>query len=120
MLKWLRSNEPGELALPAIVIGELQHGAEMTRKQDPGKAEEIDRWTDRIIRVWRIVEMDARIAREWARLMGRRDRTRFEDAMIAATARIHGLVVVTRNTKDFEGFEVEVLNPFLYAQGKLD
>ena len=56
--------------------------------------------------------MDAAIFREWARLMHRRSDTLHEDAMIAATARVHGLTVVTRNVSDFKGFDVPLLNPF--------
>jgi toxin FitB len=57
--------------------------------------------------------------REWARLMaGKADRL-LEDAMIAATAPVRGLVVVTRNVRDFEMFRVEVLNPFKGAQAGL-
>lgn len=56
--------------------------------------------------------MDAATFREWARLMHRQSDTVYEDAMIAATARRHHLTVVTRNTRDFVRFEVELLNPF--------
>ena len=57
--------------------------------------------------------MDAPAFREWARLMRRRSDTLAQDAMIAATARVHRLTVVTRNTKDFEAFDVSLLNPFV-------
>ena len=57
--------------------------------------------------------MDAFIAREWGRLMERKSKVLFEDAMIAATARIRQLIVVTRNAKDFAHFGVRILNPFL-------
>ena len=56
--------------------------------------------------------MDARTFRSWARLMHRRSDHLIEDAMIAATAAIHGLTVVTRNTRDFEGLGVRTFNPF--------
>jgi predicted nucleic acid-binding protein len=118
VIAWLESVHNEEIGIPAIVFGELQAGAEITRKQDTTKAAELDRWIDEIAEGWEIVHLDALIAREWARLVDRRNRTLFEDAMIAATARVHRLIVVTRNTKDFEGFDVEVLNPFLTAQGK--
>ena len=56
--------------------------------------------------------MDASAFRAWARLMPRKSDTLFEDAMIAATAKVHGLTVVTRNVPDFKALGVDVLNPF--------
>ena len=56
--------------------------------------------------------MDADEFREWARLKHRQSNTLIEDAMIAATAAVHGLTVVTRNVRDFEKLGVQVLNPF--------
>jgi len=50
--------------------------------------------------------------REWARLMQGRPHHLLEDVMIAATARIHGLTVATRNERDFEQLDVEIINPF--------
>lgn len=59
----------------------------------------------------RVVPVDAAIAAEWARLIGRKDKNR-DDAALAATARVRGLVVVTRNLADFRGRDVRVLDPF--------
>ena len=59
-----------------------------------------------------VLEMDAAVCREWARLMHRRSDTLVEGAFIAATARVHRLVVVTRNVRDFKTRGVETLNPF--------
>ena len=58
--------------------------------------------------------MNGRVFRDWARLMHRQSDTLYEDAMIAATARVHGLTVVTRNLVDFKALGVEVLNLFGY------
>jgi toxin FitB len=117
---WLESVHDEDLGIPSIVLGELQAGTEITRKQDTAKAAELDRWIDEVAEGWDIVDLDAATAREWARLVGRRDSSRFEDAMIAATARVYDLTVVTRNTKDFENFEVKLLNPFEYKQRSQD
>jgi toxin FitB len=56
--------------------------------------------------------MDAGMFREWARLMEGRPDHQVEEAMIAATARVRGLIVATRNVRDFRGLAVEVFNPF--------
>jgi predicted nucleic acid-binding protein len=56
--------------------------------------------------------MDAACFREWARLMHKKPDHLSEDAMIAATARVHGLIVATRNERDFAQLEVRVVNPF--------
>jgi toxin FitB len=56
--------------------------------------------------------MDAEIFRCWARLMHGRSNDLIEDAMIAATAKVHGLTVVTRNVRDFGMFGVETFDPF--------
>ena len=61
---------------------------------------------------YNVLPMDGPAYRMWARLMHTRSDTLYEDAMIAATARIHNLTVVTRNVADFAGFDVAVLNPF--------
>jgi len=65
------------------------------------------------------LSMDAACFREYARLMHRHSHTLGEDAMIAATARVHGLTIATRNERDFAHFDVAVLNPFRWrAPGK--
>ena len=61
---------------------------------------------------YNVLPMDAAAFRTWARLMHRRSNTLYEDAMIAATAKVHGLTVVTRNVADFKAFGVPLLNPF--------
>jgi toxin FitB len=113
VLAWLNATPREEIGVPAIVIGELQAGAEISRRQAPAKAAELDIWIEEIVFGWEIVPIDGPIAREWGRMMERKSKVLFGDAMIAATARICQLTVVTRNVKDFAHFGVPVLNPFL-------
>ena len=68
---------------------------------------------------YNMLPMNAAIFREWARLKHRRSGTLIEDAMIAATAVVHRLMVVTRNVRDFEQFGVPVLNPLESETGLL-
>jgi hypothetical protein len=112
VLAWIRAVRPDEIEIPAVVIGEIQDGAEITRKQDQAKASEIEAWLDYIMANFTVLPMDGEIFREWARLMVGKSDDLSGDAMIAATARIHDLTVVTRNVKDFKTFGAPVFNPF--------
>ncbi|HQQ71834.1 MAG TPA: PIN domain-containing protein, partial [Alicycliphilus sp.] len=69
-------------------------------------------WLAQVAASYSLLPMDGAAFRAWARLMHRRSDTLFEDAMIAATASVHGLTVVTRNVADFKAFGVPLLNPF--------
>jgi predicted nucleic acid-binding protein len=112
ILAWLRAASDAEIHLSAVTIGELQAGIELTREQDPGKAAEIELWLEQVVQTYNILPLDADIFRAWARLMHRRSDDLIEDAMIAATAIVHDLTVVTRNVRDFDRLGVRTLNPF--------
>jgi predicted nucleic acid-binding protein len=109
---WLESTRDENLLLPAVVIAELQAGAELTRLHDRLKALEIEIWIERIASTYRVIPMDGVCFREWARLMHGKSDSLYEDAMIAATARVHGLTIATRNERDFKMFSVPLFNPF--------
>ena len=109
---WMSQTADSDLYVSAVTIGELQAGVEITREQDPAKAGEISSWIDQVAEAFNVLAMDARVFRRWARMMHRRSDTLMEDAMIAATADVHQLIVVTRNVRDFRPFGVETLNPF--------
>jgi predicted nucleic acid-binding protein len=112
VVAWLRDVPDGDLHVSAVTIGELQAGVEITRERDSGKAAEIEHWLEQVAETYNVLSMDAPVFRQWARLMHRRSDQLLEDAMIAATAQIHDLTVVTRNVRDFEAFGVRTLNPF--------
>lgn len=116
VLAWLDRVDESGLYLSAVTLGEIQAGIELTRRQDPDKAAEIDRWADQISQTFRVLPMDAEVFRQWARFMHRRSDALIEDAMIAATAHVHRLSVVTRNVSDFKVFGVPLLNPFTTAR----
>jgi predicted nucleic acid-binding protein len=92
--------------------GELQTGIERTRRQDPSKANDIESWADQLAASFQILPMDTPCFRECDRIMGRKPDRLLEDAMIAATARVHQLVVAARNETDFRQLHVRTLNPF--------
>lgn len=114
VLEWISATAADDLVIPAVVLAELQSGVELTRRNDSGKALEIEAWIERIAATYQVISMDGICFREWARLIHRQSGALREDAMIAATARVHGLVVATRNEADFKPFDVSVFNPFKF------
>jgi toxin FitB len=112
---WLGSLRAEQLFISAVTLGELQAGVQRTREQDPENGVELERWADEVSGSYQVLPMDAACFREWARLMHRKSGDLIADAMIAATARVHGLIVATRTERDFHDFEVELFNPFRSA-----
>jgi len=112
VVAWLESVADADLHLSAVTIGEIQAGIEITRERDAAKADEIEAWLEQVAQTFNILDMDARAFRAWAKLVHRRSDEILEDAMIAASAAVHGLTVVTRNIRDFEKLNVPILNPF--------
>lgn len=112
VLDWIAGVPADQLFLSAVTVGEIQVGIEITREQDVAKAEEMEAWLDLVVDSYGVLAMDATAFKEWARLKHRKSDTLIEDAMIAATANVHGLTVATRNVRDFRHFEVSVFNPF--------
>lgn len=112
VVAWLQQIADKDLFISAVTLAELQSGVELVRENDAVKASEIEAWLDRVAQTLNVLPMDAAAFRCWARLMHRRSDDLIEDAMIAATAVVHDLTVVTRNIRDFEGFGVRLLNPF--------
>lgn len=118
VLSWLKAVPETALYLSAVTLGEIQAGIEITRKQDAAKAGEIEIWLEQLAQSSQILPADAAVFRRWAKLMHRRPDHHLENALIAATALIHGLTVVTRNTRDFKPFSVSLLNPFVAGKDK--
>jgi hypothetical protein len=112
VLAWLEAVREDDLHLSVVTIGEIQAGIEITREQNPDKAAEIEAWLEQVADTYNIIGMDSRTFRSWARLMHRRSDNLMEDAMIAATAVVHDLTIVTRNVRDFRVFGVRTFDPF--------
>jgi predicted nucleic acid-binding protein len=112
VVAWLEGVADHDLHLSAVTLGELQAGVEITREQDAEKASQIESWIDQVAQTWNVLPLDGRTFRVWAKLMHRLSDDLLADALIAATAITHHLVVVTRNVRDFVPLGVETLDPF--------
>ena len=110
---WYRSVEPEALCLSALVVGELRAGVETLRRRDPGRAGRIERALILAVDLFadRIIGIDRRVAERWGRLEGYQ-RAAVVDGLVAATALVNDLTVVTRNVRDFAPTGVGCLNPF--------
>jgi toxin FitB len=112
VVNWLRNVGDAELFISAYSVGEIQIGIERTRENDKGKAAELEKWLQSIIETYSTLAMDDKILRFWAKLIHNKSDDLREDGLIAATAHVHNLTVVTRNEKHFKLLEFKVINPF--------
>ena len=112
VLAWVSAQEASTLFVSSMTIAEIQRGIELTRAQDAPKATQLEEWLDELLVTGQVLALDAAVCREWARMLHSKSDTLIEDAFIAATAKVHGLNVVSRNVRDFKALGVKALNPF--------
>ena len=113
VLGWLDSVPSDELWTSTLVLGELHKGVELLRRRDAVRAARLEDWLGRLVHAYgdRVLPVSTGVAVEWGR-MNVPDPLPVVDGYLAATARVHGLTLVTRNVKDVERTGVSVLNPF--------
>jgi hypothetical protein len=114
VVAWIQSVDDKDLYLSSVTLAEIQAGIEITREQDNQRAAELEEWLDQVAVTYNILSLDGDAFRAWAKLMHKTSDTLYEDAMIAAIAKVNKLIVVTRNVTDFESFDIKLLNPFEY------
>ncbi len=112
---WASSVPSSWLFLSSIVVHELELGVLLAERSDPVKGAVLRRWLDTSVAVafeTRILAVDVAVAKRAASLHVP-DPAPFRDALIGATALVHGMAVATRNSKDFERFKgLDVVNPW--------
>lgn len=110
---WWGGVAEAELFLSVLTLGEIRRGIEALRPRDPARAAALEAWAARIAAAFgpRVLAVDAPVAEAWGRLAALRS-VPIVDALLAATAQVHGLVLVTRNVADVRGLGVAVLDPF--------
>jgi len=110
---WLRSVDPAAVYLSVITIGEIMKGIAMKQRNDPVQGAALTVWLERLRQehASRIIPINDRVALEWGRLAAMRSRG-MADGLIAATAAVHGKIVVTRNVADFADTGLPVIDPW--------
>lgn len=110
---WMSRINGGDLFLSVISIGEIERGIYSVAKKDTEFAERLTLWRDKLLMIYtdRLLPVSMSVARQWGRLSIEAGNAG-ADILIAATAREHGLTVVTRNTRHFSAVDVPVYNPW--------
>lgn len=105
--------EPNTTAISVVTIGEIRRGIESVRRRDARSGESIERWLNNLIADYRehLLPVDLPVAEEWGR-MNVSTTLPVIDGLLAATAKIHGLILATRNVKDVSRTGIQVVNPF--------
>ena len=113
VVQWFASVADVEIYLSVLVIGELRRGIECIRRRDPTAAAALETWLKRVVKSFdnRLLAVDEEIAEEWGRMNASSPLSTI-DSLLAATAKVHGLTLVTRNVKDIVNAGVSYLNPF--------
>jgi predicted nucleic acid-binding protein len=115
VLAWQRRHATASAFLSVLVVGEIRQGIERLRPRDGRRAEVLDDWLAGLVNSYRdrILPITAAIAEEWGRMNASRNTPPPVDGLMAATARVHRLALVTRNVAHVPTAGVTVVNPFV-------
>jgi toxin FitB len=110
---WYASIADEDLFLSTLVLGEIRKGVELVRPRDAGKAVALERWLRDVETVFdgRVLGIDNAVSDQWGRMSAIRP-VPIIDGLLAATALVNDLTLVTRNDRDVAGLGAAVLNPF--------
>ncbi len=113
VISFLSNAEPSALYISVLTLGELRKGVALKKRSDPEAAKKIASWVDGLEYSFadRILGIDAHAAKLWGELSAERPRPVI-DTLLAASAVVHDLTLVTRNAKDMEGIELKLLDPW--------
>jgi len=116
-VQWWSNLDPERIFISAMTIGEIHRGIVKVQPHQPDLAVALRRWMREVedLGRGRIISIDASIACRWAELRDAYPQRGIIDLLIAATASIHGMVMVTRNIRDFIDLGIMLLNPFAAA-----
>ena len=111
---WFEQVDDSDIYTSVLVIGEIRRGIELIRRRDPSSASTLEQWLQRLRESFddRILSIDATIADRWGSL-NVPDPVATVDGLLAATALVHNLTLVTRNTRDIKSTGAETLDPFM-------
>jgi predicted nucleic acid-binding protein len=113
-VSWLRSVDPLSVHLSALPLGEIMRGIALKQKSDPMAAADLTEWLRKLRRDHggRILQVTDHIAVEWGCIATIRPRGDIDGLLLAATAIIHDLILVTHNVKGFEDTDASAINPW--------
>ncbi len=113
---WVESRAAEAMYLSVLVLGEIRCGVERLRPRDPSQSQSLERWLASLEGRFadRIIAIDEVIAHAWGRLSAT-DSVSPVDGLLAATALVHGLTVVTRDKRPFERVGVPYFDPWTYG-----
>lgn len=115
---WFAALPADGVYLSALVIGEIRQGIERIRRRDAKAARSLDAWLRKLVATHdqRILPVDRRVAEEWGRI-NVPNPVPVVDGLMAATAKVHDLILATRNVKDISGTGARIVNPFEVSPG---
>lgn len=118
--QWLEGAVAEELFISVLVLGEIRQGIERIRPRDPAQAQALEKWLAWVSTEFadRMLPVDEKVADQWGRLDFHQP-VPVLDALLAATALVHGLTVVSRDDEGFRNTGVRVINPFSKPKSKV-